>query len=121
MNRSYLHTAAATAMLIAGVATAAQIPANSAYNTDPQDIYVQDDTSQGIANLNMVLCVISSLSPGDMVNAGPYVALVDMNQRKVVDLIDTGVAPVSSDDGAFDEKSVPARPAPALMSPLSSC
>jgi hypothetical protein len=80
MNQSYLQTAAATAMLIAGVATAAQIPANSAYNTDPQDVYVQDDTSQGIANLNMVLCVISSLSTGDMVNAGPYVALVDMNK-----------------------------------------
>src|ERR1700722_20045916 len=80
MNRSYLSTAAATAMLIASVATQAQIPANSAYITDPQDIYVQDDTSQGIANLNMVLCVISSLSPGDMVNAGPYVALVDMNK-----------------------------------------
>ena len=80
MNRIYLHTAAATAMLIASVTTQAQIPANSAYNTDPQDVYVQDDTSQGIANLNMVLCVISSLSPGDMVNTGPYVALVDMNK-----------------------------------------
>ena len=55
MNRSYLHTAAATAMLIASVTTQAQIPANSAYNTDPQDVYVQDDTSQGIVNLNMVL------------------------------------------------------------------
>ena len=40
------------------------------------------------------------------------VALVDMNQRKVVELVDTGVMPLSQDDGAFDEKSVAARPAP---------
>lgn len=40
------------------------------------------------------------------------VALVDMNQRKVVDLVDTGVVPLSQDDGAFDEKSVAPRQAP---------
>jgi primary-amine oxidase len=43
------------------------------------------------------------------------IALVDMNQRKVVNLIDTGVVPLSQDDGAFDEKSVPARPAPKAL------
>jgi hypothetical protein len=63
----------------AGVQAQSQIPANSPYVTDPQNIYVQDDTSQGIANLNMVLCIIGSTSPGDMVNAGPYIALVDLN------------------------------------------
>jgi hypothetical protein len=63
-----------------GGAAQALPPANSAYNIDVQNEYVQDDTSEGIGNLNMVLCVIGSMSPGDMVNAGPYVALVDMNK-----------------------------------------
>jgi len=80
MNRTYLKTTTATALLIASAATQAQIPVNSAYNTDPQNEYVQDDTSQSISNLNMVLCVIAAMSPGAMVNTGPYVALVDMNK-----------------------------------------
>jgi hypothetical protein len=80
MNRTMLQTAAATAVLFAATTLQAQIPANSAYNTDPQNLYVQDDTSQGIANLNMVLCVIGAMNAGDMVNNGPYIALVDMNK-----------------------------------------
>src|SRR5579862_1563891 len=55
-------------------------PANSPYVTDPQNLYVQDETAQGIGSLNLVLCVIGATDPGDMVNAGPYVALVDMNK-----------------------------------------
>ena len=82
MHRTLVLTAAAAAALFAagGVQAQSQIPANSPYITDPQNIYVQDDTSQGIANLNMVLCIIGSTSPGDMVNAGPYIALVDLNK-----------------------------------------
>jgi hypothetical protein len=80
MNRTFYSIAATTAVLIASNSVPAQMPANSAYNTDPQNEYVQDDTSQGIGNLNMVLCVIGSMSAGDMVNAGPYIALVDMNK-----------------------------------------
>ncbi len=37
------------------------------------------------------------------------VALVDMNQRAVADVIDTGVVPISEEDGAYDEKSVKPR------------
>ncbi|MBI3553711.1 MAG: primary-amine oxidase [Elusimicrobia bacterium] len=48
------------------------------------------------------------------------VALVDMNQRKVVDLVDTGVVPLSQDDGAFDEKSVSPREAPKPFETLQS-
>jgi hypothetical protein len=64
---------------LSGIAVAAP-PANSPYVTDPQNIYVQDATAQGIGSLNMVLCVIGGMDPGDMVNAGPYLALVDMNK-----------------------------------------
>jgi hypothetical protein len=68
------------ALTLAGSAALAQIPATAPYYTDPQNIYVQDETSQGISSLNMVLCVIGSMDPGAMVNAGPYLALVDMNK-----------------------------------------
>ena len=80
MKHTLIATAAISALLIAGTTVQAQMPADAPYNTDPQNLYVQDDTSQGIANLNMVLCVIGSMSAGDMVNSGPYIALVDMNK-----------------------------------------
>jgi hypothetical protein len=73
------YKAALAAAALAGTAAQA-IPSTAPYVTDPQNVYVQDDTSQGIGNLNLVLCVISSLDPGDMVNAGAYIALVDMNK-----------------------------------------
>jgi len=72
--------AALAAAVLAGSVAKAQIPSTAPYVTDPQNVYVQDDTSQGIGNLNTVLCVIGSLDPGDMVNSGPYIALVDMNK-----------------------------------------
>jgi hypothetical protein len=78
--RLRIHSAALAAVALAGTAAQAQIPLTAPYFTDPQNIYVQDDTSQGIGNLNMVLCVIGALDPGDMVNAGAYIALVDMNK-----------------------------------------
>jgi len=64
----------------ASTLAAATPPSTSAYVTDPQNLYVQDETAQGIGSLNMVLCVIGSTDPGDLVNAGPYIALVDMNK-----------------------------------------
>ena len=54
--------------------------ASSAYVGDPQSEYVQDKTSDSISSLNMVLCVFGSMGAGAMVNAGPYIALVDMNK-----------------------------------------
>jgi hypothetical protein len=54
--------------------------AGSPYFTDGQNAYVQDATSEGVAQLNMVLCIMNAMSPADMVNAGPYVALVDKNK-----------------------------------------
>jgi hypothetical protein len=80
MNQAFLRAAALSVALIANAVVRAEIPSTSAYVTDHQDEYVQDDTSQGIANLNMVLCVIGAMNPGAMVNARPYIALVDMNK-----------------------------------------
>jgi hypothetical protein len=80
MKTTLLVRAALSALLLAGAVARAQMPATAPYLTDPQNLYVQDDTSQGISSLNMVLCVIGSMDPGDMVNAGPYIALVDVNK-----------------------------------------
>jgi len=52
----------------------------SPYVTDTQNAYVQDATSDGISSLNMVLCIMDAMKPADMVNKGPYVALVDKNK-----------------------------------------
>ena len=79
MNKLLFLRAAVAAALLGSTAEAAP-PANSPYVTDPQNLYVQDETAQGIGSLNMVLCVVGSMDAGDMVNTGPYVALVDMNK-----------------------------------------
>ncbi|MFM2289495.1 MAG: hypothetical protein RL684_2638, partial [Pseudomonadota bacterium] len=65
---------------LAGTALQAAPSATSAYVTDAQSEYVQDTTSDSISSLNMVLCVFGSMGAGDMVNTGPYIALVDMNK-----------------------------------------
>ena len=80
MNRIDLLRAAVAASLLGSAAAQAAPPADSPYVTDAQNLYVQDETAQGIGSLNMVLCVVGSMDAGDMVNAGPYVALVDMNK-----------------------------------------
>src|SRR6267154_4607556 len=80
MNSRIVSFIALAAASLAGPAVQAAIPATSAYSTDPQSEYVQDTTSDGISSLNMVLCVFGSMGAGSMVNAGPYIALVDMNK-----------------------------------------
>ncbi len=54
-------------------------PSNSPYYTDAQFSYVQDATSQGIQQVNMITCIISAMNPGALVNQAPYIALVDSN------------------------------------------
>jgi hypothetical protein len=80
MSQTFLRVSLLSAALMTSTASRAQIPSTSPYVTDVQNEYVQDDTSQGIGNLNMILCVIGGLNPGAMVNTGPYIALVDMNK-----------------------------------------
>ena len=49
----------------------------SAYNTDPQNSYVEDATSKGIGQVNMITCFIGAMAPDKLVNQGNYIALVD--------------------------------------------
>jgi hypothetical protein len=52
----------------------------SPYNTDPQHSYVEDATSKGIGQVNMITCLMSSMRPDALVNEGNYVALVDQSK-----------------------------------------
>src|SRR5437762_318639 len=63
--------------LLQSAATYADPPASSAYTTDPQNSYVEDATSRGIGQVNMITCIMSALRPDALVNDGPYNALVD--------------------------------------------
>jgi hypothetical protein len=51
--------------------------ASSAYNTDSQSSHVEDATSRGVNQVNMITCIMSSLKPDALVNEGSYLALVD--------------------------------------------
>lgn len=59
---------------------AAQPAPDSAYRTDTQSTHVEDATSRGIQQVNMITCFLSSMRPDALVNQGPYNALVDQNK-----------------------------------------
>lgn len=74
IRRSFLAAAAA-----AGLISTAQAapPENSAYSTDSQTSYVEDATSKGIGQVNMITCIMASLRPEALVNEDAYLALVN--------------------------------------------
>jgi hypothetical protein len=76
------------------------VPATSPYNTDVTNSYVQDQTSQAMAQLNNILCYISAMAPAEMVNLGNYIALVD---KKVCSPNDGGGQGGSSNSGSSYE------------------
>src|SRR3954468_19352625 len=55
-------------------------PPTSAYVTDPQNSYVEDATSRGIGQVNMITCIMSAMRPDALVNDGAYNALIDMHK-----------------------------------------
>jgi hypothetical protein len=59
------------------ILVAAAPSATSSYVTDVQNSYVQDQTSEGIRQVNMISCFMSAMKPSAMVNQGNYLALVD--------------------------------------------
>jgi len=60
--------------------TLAAPPLTSAYSVDLQNSYVEDATSEGIGQVNMITCVMHSMRPDALVNQGNYIALVDENK-----------------------------------------
>ncbi|MEO8016272.1 MAG: hypothetical protein ABI769_00525 [Pseudomonadota bacterium] len=55
-------------------------PANSSYITDAQNSHVEDATSRGIGQVNMIACIMGALRPEALVNDGAYNALVGMQK-----------------------------------------
>jgi len=70
------------ALTLFGTAGAIAAPTNplSPYFTDPQNSYVEDATSKGIGQVNMITCFITSMKPADLVNQPNYIALVDQKK-----------------------------------------
>lgn len=78
MNITAIFRACGIAVLAASPVYSLAAPgAGSAYLTDAQSSYVQDQTSQGINQVNMITCIMAAMKPSAMVNQGNYLALVD--------------------------------------------
>jgi hypothetical protein len=54
--------------------------ASSPYKTDGQNTHVEDATSEGISQVNMITCFTTNMRPDALVNKGNYIALVDKNK-----------------------------------------
>jgi len=55
-------------------------PSTSAYATDTQSSHVEDATSRGIGQVNMITCIMGALRADATVNDGAYNALVGMQK-----------------------------------------
>ncbi|HXC60349.1 MAG TPA: hypothetical protein VN645_13630 [Steroidobacteraceae bacterium] len=67
----------AAPLLLASQASLAAPPSDSAYSTDRQNSHVEDATSEGIGQVNMIVCIMSALRSDAFVNKGDYNALVE--------------------------------------------
>jgi len=76
MNRTLIRALACFALAQSTLALAAP-PSSSAYATDPQNSHVEDATSRGINQVNMITCIMGALRGDALVNQGNYNALVD--------------------------------------------
>src|SRR5262245_25835704 len=63
-----------------GASAYADPPSTSPYATDPQNSYVEDATSRGIGQVNMITCIMAAMRPDALVNEGPYTALIDQQK-----------------------------------------
>lgn len=77
MKKNLMALAALSAM--SATALAAE-PTSGAYVTDAQNTWVQDRVGDRINTVNMIMCIMGSFRADAMVNAGPYLALVDQNK-----------------------------------------
>lgn len=68
-------TACALSMAVAQALAAP--PLGTPYYTDGQYSFVEDATSRGIGQVNMIACYMSAMKPAALVNQGNYLALVD--------------------------------------------
>lgn len=70
-----------SALLALSPAAALAAPgSDSAYVTDLQTSRVEDATSRGIGEVNMIACIMSAMRPDALVNEPSYIALIDKNK-----------------------------------------
>lgn len=74
---SFTRNSLILALSVHATLAAADPSSSSAYRVDPQNSYVEDETSRGIGQVNMITCIMSSLRADALVNQGAYNALVD--------------------------------------------
>jgi hypothetical protein len=58
---------------------ALSLPADSDYNTDKANVYVEERSVQSFNTVNEILCMMAQTRYGNMLNQGPYKAMVDTN------------------------------------------
>ena len=80
MNSTHIARATLALALLQCSAAYADPPAGSAYATDPQHSYVEDATSRGIGQVNMITCIMAAMRADALVNDGPYTALIDQTK-----------------------------------------
>jgi len=56
------------------------VPAGSDYDLDKANMYVQERSVEAFENVNNILCMIAQSQYGEMLNQGPYLALIDANK-----------------------------------------
>ena len=64
-------------MLLSVSAAYGAPPSSSAYVVDVQNSHVEDATSEGIGQVNMITCIMAAMRPEALVNKGSYNALID--------------------------------------------
>jgi hypothetical protein len=82
LKKLIVRAGASSLVLAAAVASPAFAApaASSAYGSDVQTSQVEDATSEGIGQVNMIACIMHALRPDALVNQGDYIALVDKNK-----------------------------------------
>ena len=72
---------ASLAVFVACATPAFAVPgSDSAYITDIQTSQVEDATSRGIGDVNMIACIMHAMRPDALVNEPSYVALIDKDK-----------------------------------------
>ena len=56
------------------------VSAQTAFETDETDFYVDNQTNESLAFVNMLICYMKAMAPDQMVNLGAYIATVYMDE-----------------------------------------
>ncbi|MBI4412054.1 MAG: hypothetical protein HY541_06190 [Deltaproteobacteria bacterium] len=69
-----------SAALMSIRAAVADLPADSDYNTDETNVFVEERSAEAFDMVNEILCMMDQTAYEDMVNLGDYLAYIDITQ-----------------------------------------